>query len=118
ATGGGTGATGGGGSTLGLGTFPASVVSDAIAADLSSYHRNASTGDIWCLPCDGAPVVLALAALQGDTSVDTRLLQQMRQLLSNSNDPFGTGGYAANDERNATAMYAIAKRVPRIWSQL
>jgi hypothetical protein len=117
AMGGGSGAMGGG-SALALGMLSASVVSDAVAASLSSYHRNASTGDIWCLPCDGAPVVLALAAFQGNTSVDMRLLQQIRQLLSGSNDPFATGGYAANDERNATAMYAIARRVPRIWNQL
>jgi hypothetical protein len=42
----------------------------------------------------------------------------MRELLSGGNDPFATGGYAANDERNATAMYAIAKRTPRVWNQL
>ena len=96
----------------------ATIVDDAIAAALSSYHRNTSTGDIWCLPCDGAPVVLALASLAGDTRADARLLQQMRELLGSSKDPFATGGYAANDERNATAMYALAKLVPRVWSQL
>jgi hypothetical protein len=101
-----------------LGHPSASVVADAVAAGLSSYHRNANTGDIWCTPCDGAPVMLAAASLAGDTSADARLLQQMRLLLGGSNDPFGTGGYSANDERNATAMYAIAKRTPRIWSQL
>jgi hypothetical protein len=96
----------------------ASVVADAVAAALSSYHRNANSGDIWCTPCDGAPVMLAAASYTGDTSADARLLQQIRILLSGNNDPFGTGGYSANDERNATAMYAIAKRTPRIWSQL
>ncbi len=101
-----------------LGHLSQTVVSDAIGTALSSFHRNTSTGDIWCTPCDGAPVVLAAAAYTGDTTVDARLLQQMRLLLSGSNDPFGTGGYSANDERNATAMYAIAKRTPRIWSQL
>jgi hypothetical protein len=101
-----------------IGHPSASVVADAVAAGLSSYHRNTSTGDIWCTPCDGAPVMLAAASYSGDTSADARLLQQMRLLLGGSNDPFGTGGYSANDERNATAMYAIAKRTPRIWSQL
>jgi hypothetical protein len=101
-----------------LGHLGSTVVADAISTALSSYHRNTSTGDIWCTPCDGAPVVLAAAAFTGDTSADARLLQQMRLLLGSSNDPFGTGGYSANDERNATAMYAIAKRTPRIWSQL
>jgi hypothetical protein len=95
-----------------------SVVSDAIAAPLSSYHRNATTGDIWCTPCDGAPVVLAAAAYAGDTSVDARLLAQMREFLTGGKDPFGTGAYSANDERNATAMYAIAKKTPRIWAQV
>jgi hypothetical protein len=62
--------------------------------------------------------MLAVASYTGDTSADARLLAQMRYLLGNGNDPFGTGGYAANDERNATAMYAIARLVPRVWSQL
>ena len=101
-----------------LGHLDSSVVADAVKTAMSSYHRNASTGDIWCTPCDGAPVVLAAAAYTGDTSADARLLQQMRLLLGGSNDPFGTGEYSANDERNATAMYAIAKRTPRIWGQL
>jgi hypothetical protein len=106
------------GGAAALGHPSQAVVSDAIGAALSSYHRNATTGDIWCLPCDGAPVMLAIASYTGDTTTDARLLLQMRQLLGGANDPFGTGGYAANDERNATAMYAIAKRIPRIWSQL
>jgi hypothetical protein len=106
------------GSAATLGHLDSTVVADAVSTALSSYHRNTSTGDIWCTPCDGAPVVLAAAAYTGDTSADSRLLQQMRLLLGGSNDPFGTGGYSANDERNATAMYAIAKRTPRIWSQL
>jgi hypothetical protein len=111
-----TGSAPDGGTTLG---YPSqSIVSDAINAALSSYHRNTSTGDIWCTPCDGAPVMLAAAAYTGNMSVDARLLQQMRFLLGNGNDPFATGGYAANDERNATAMFAIAKRTPRIWNQL
>ena len=130
ASGGMSGAAGGGAGRAGapgtagnaaataLGHPSAAVVSDAIAAALSSYHRNATTGDIWCLPCDGAPVMLAIAAYTGDTSADTRLLQQLRQVITTGNDPFATGGYAANDERNATAMYAIAKRTSRVWSQL
>lgn len=116
ATGGTSGTTDGGRVTLSAPS--SSVVSDAIAANLSSYHRNSSTGDIWCQPCDGAPVMLAAAAYAGDRSVDSRLLEQMRLLLGGNNDPFGTGGYSANDERNATAMYAIAKLVPEVWSQL
>jgi hypothetical protein len=94
------------------------IVTKAIAAGLSSYHRNASTGDIWCLPCDGAPIILAAAAYAGNTSVDTRLLQQIREVIASGKDPFVTGGYAANDERNVTAMFAIVKKTPRIWSQL
>jgi hypothetical protein len=107
-----------GGAPVTLGHPSTATVSDAVGAALSSYHRNATTGDIWCLPCDGAPVVLAVASYVGDASADARLLEQMRELLKSGNDPFATGGYSANDERNATAMYAIAKQTPRIWSQL
>src|SRR5215831_112806 len=112
------GGGGGGGGPVMLPRPSPDVVSHALSAGLSSYHRNASTGDIWCLPCDGAPVVLAAAAYTGDTSVDTRLLQQIREVLGNNKEPFSTGGYAANDERNVTAMFAIAKRTARIWGQL
>jgi hypothetical protein len=101
-----------------LGVPSQAVLTDALGTALSSYHRNANTGDIWCTPCDGAPVVLAEASYAGNTSTDARLLEQMREILKPGNDPFATGGYAANDERNATAMYAIAKRTPRVWSQL
>jgi hypothetical protein len=96
----------------------AAAVSAALATELSSFHRNAGTGDIWCTPCSGAPVLLAAAAYAGDTSVDSRLLAQLRKLLAEDQGPFATGGYAANDERNATAMLAIARRTPRIWAQL
>ena len=106
------------GGALALGRPSATVTADAVGTALSSYHENTNTGDIWCTPCDGAPVVLAIASYLADTSADARLLQQMRTLLGGGNDPFGTGGYAANDERNATAMYAIAKRTSRVWSQL
>jgi hypothetical protein len=107
-----------GGAAATLGHPSSTVVADAIAAALSSFHENTSTGDIWCTPCDGAPVLLAVASYTGNTSADARLLQQMRLLLGNGNDPFGTGGYSANDEKNATVMYAIARRTPRIWGQL
>jgi hypothetical protein len=101
-----------------LGRPSMAVVTAALAAPLSSYHRNGTTGDIWCTPCDGAPVVLAAAALAGEASVDARLLAQIREVLGGGKDPFATGGYAANDERNVTAMFAIAKKIPRIWSRL
>jgi hypothetical protein len=108
----------GGAGTVAIGAPSQATVADAVGTALSYYHRNASTGDIWCLPCDGAPVTLAVASYVGNTMADAQLLAQMRYLLQTGNEPFGTGGYAANDERNATAMYAIAKLVPRVWSQL
>ena len=109
----------GGASTVTIGAPSQATVADAIGTTLLSYyHPDASTGDIWCLPCDGAPVTLAAASYVGNTMADAQLLAQMRYLLQTGNEPFGTGGYAANDERNATAMYAIAKLVPRVWSQL
>jgi len=70
----GGGGAGGDGAAVSLPRPSDAVIDRALAAPLSSYHRNASTGDIWCLPCDGAPVVLAAAALAGETRVDARLL--------------------------------------------
>ncbi len=124
--GGADGPTGGDGSAGGDGAVPTGMlgapstatVQDAIAATMTTYHRNANTGDIWCFGCDGAPIALAVASFTGDTSADARLLQQMREIIKPGNNPYSTGGYAANDERNATGMYALAKLTPRVWSQL
>ena len=95
-----------------------SVLTDAIGQGLTYYRRNGN-GEPYCGgACDGAPVMLAVAAYAGQTAADARLLQQMRHVLGNGNDPIGNGAYVAVLERDVTAMFAIARRVPRVWGQL
>ena len=65
-----------------------------------------------------APVILAGAALAGNTSVDRRLLQQMRYTIEGGNEITANGGYPAQHDRHVTAMYTLAKYTPRIWDQL
>lgn len=109
--------SGEGGAVRQLGAVPAAVVAAAVAAPLGRFGVNGG-GERYCTDCDGASIVLAIAALAGDTSADARLLEQMRWVLGGGRDPFGNGGYMAQHERMMTGMFAIAKRVPRIWSAL
>ena len=98
---------------------PPASVEAAIATGLTRYNRylkggaHTNRGE-----SGGAPVVLALAALTGQTRADARLLEQIRYTLTGGNDISANGGYPAQHERNVTAMFALAKRTPRIWKQL
>jgi hypothetical protein len=98
---------------------PAESVDAAIAAPLTRYNRHIKGGAHTNMGGNGgAPVILALAALKGETRADARLLEQMRYTLTGGNDITANGGYPAQHERNVTAMFALAKRTPRIWNQL
>jgi hypothetical protein len=98
---------------------PAASVDAAIAAPLTRYNRHLKGGAHTNMGANGgAPVVLALAAMSGDARADARLLEQMRYTLTGGNDITANGGYPAQHERNATAMFALSKRTPRIWNQL
>jgi hypothetical protein len=96
---------------------PQALLSAAIAAPLGWFGVN-SSGERFCADCKGQSIVLAVAAYAGNSAADTRLLQQIRNVISNGRDPFGNGGYMAQHERMMTAMFAIAKQTPRVWSQL
>ena len=100
-----------------LPALPASAIDDAIAAPLGWFGQN-SAGTRYCADCTGASIVLALAAHSGEDRADARLLEQIRRVIANGRDPFGTGAYMAQHERLMTAMFAIAKRTPRVWDQL
>jgi hypothetical protein len=98
---------------------PQDSVDAAIAAPLTRYNRNLKGGAHTNMGhSGGAPVVLALAAFTGDTRADTRLLEQIRYTLTGGNDISANGGYPAQHERNVTAMFALARHTPRVWSQL
>lgn len=91
----------------------------AIKTPLTRHNRNIKGGAHTNMGHQGeAPVILAAAALAGNTSADSRLLEQMRYTLIGGNDITANGGYPAQHDRHITAMYTLAKRTPRIWNQL
>ena len=102
-----------------LGSIPQSVVNSAIAEPLVRYSRYIAGGAHTNQTHDGhSPTVLALAAFQGNTSADSRLLTQVRYSITGGNEITATGGYPAQHERHVTAMFSIVKMTPRIWNQL
>lgn len=103
----------------GLAAPPKESVDAAIAAPLTRYNRHLKGGAHTNMGASGgAPVVLALAALTGETRADGRLLEQIRYTLTGGNDISANGGYPAQHERNVSAMFALVKRTPRVWSRL
>jgi hypothetical protein len=98
---------------------PAESVDAAIAAQLTRYNRHIKGGAHTNMGGNGgAPVILALAAMKGETRADVRLLEQIRYTLTGGNDITANGGYPAQHERNITAMFALVRRTPRVWDQL
>lgn len=95
------------------------AINAAIAAPMILYRKSFSGGAYTNgAYFGGASVVLAVASFAGNTSSDTRLLQQIRTSITGGNEPCANGGYPAQHERHATGMFAIAKQTPRIWNQL
>ncbi len=102
-----------------LASPPKEAVDAAIKAPLTRHNRAIKGGAHSNMTLQGeVPVILAAAALAGDTSADERLLEQMRFSLIGDNAITSNGGYPAQHDRDITAMYAIAKLTPRIWNQL
>jgi hypothetical protein len=73
------------------------------------------TNDAWNT---GPSVVLAAASYAGNTTADSRLLAQLRDLIAGGNEPVSNGGYPAQHERFGTGTIAVARRIPRLWNQL
>jgi hypothetical protein len=102
-----------------LGAPPAALVNKAIADALVRYGRSLPGGAYTNAGnTGGASIILAVAAYEGDTSADARLLQQMRYTLMGNYDICANGGYPAQHELLVTGMYALARLTPRIFSQL
>ncbi|MBV9470955.1 MAG: hypothetical protein JO316_02910 [Abitibacteriaceae bacterium] len=107
------------GPRLALVSPPQAVVDLAIKMPLTRHNRNIKGGAHTNMGHQGeAPVILAGAALAGNTSADARLLEQMRYTLTGGNDITANGGYPAQHDRHITAMFTLAKLTPRIWNQL
>lgn len=102
-----------------LGAPDAQTVEAARRAPLVRYHRALPGGAYTNMGnSGGGAVVMAYAALAGDTSVDGRLLEQIRYTLTGGNDVAANGGYPAQHELQVTSMLAVVKTIPRIWGQL
>ncbi|MDF2439516.1 MAG: hypothetical protein JWN98_500, partial [Abditibacteriota bacterium] len=98
---------------------PPEAVNEAIKAPLTRHNRSIKGGAHTNMGHHGeAPVILAAAAMAGNTAADARLLEQMRYTMIGGNDITANGGYPAQHDRHVTAMYTIAKLTPRIWNQL
>jgi len=98
---------------------PQAAVDEAIKSPLTRHNRNIKGGAHTNMGHAGeAPVILAAAALAGNTAADARLLEQMRYTLIGGHDITANGGYPAQHDRHITAMYTVAKLTPRIWDQL
>ena len=98
---------------------PPDAVAEAIKAPLTRHNRNIKGGAHTNMGHHGeAPVILAGAAMAGNTAADARLFQQMRYTLTGGNDLTANGGYPTQHDRHVTAMYTLAKLTPRIWNQL
>ena len=97
----------------------AAAVDAAIATPMIRFNRTISGGaHTNGAFFGGASIALAVASYSGNTKSDSRLLQQIRYILTPGNEPTSNGGYPAQHERHATGMFVIAKNTPRIWNQL
>jgi hypothetical protein len=98
---------------------PQETVDRANKAPLIRYDRTikggAHTNGAWNT---GSPIVLALAAAQGNKSADAKLLEQIRYSLKGENTITANGGYPAQHERQITGAVAIIRHAPRVWNQL
>jgi fibronectin type 3 domain-containing protein len=111
--------TGGGTTTTTNPQIPQSAVNAAIAYPLIRFNRSIAGGAYTNQPGNGgAAELLAYAAYTGNTTADSRLLQQIRYTLTGGNEPAANGGYPAQHERHVTTMFVLVKNTARIWNQL
>lgn len=93
------------------------VVDIAIQASFVSFDETLS-GGAHTHVFNAGEFGKAAAAYNGDTRVDQKLLEQIRFLLIPGNGITATGGFQDQKQVGSTAMFALARRTPRIWDQL
>jgi hypothetical protein len=96
--------------------FPAAALDVAIDKAFNAYKDDATgiaTGGFHGCAC----VCIAYAAWTGDSSVDTRLKNEMISWLS-AKGPTCQGGVSGKFDQYAMATIAIAKNTPRVWNSL
>jgi hypothetical protein len=96
--------------------FPAAALDAATGKALNVYKDDATgiaTGGFHGCAC----VCIAYAAWTGDSSVDTRLKNEMISWLS-AKGPTCQGGVSGKFDQYAMATIAIARNTPRVWNGL
>jgi hypothetical protein len=100
-------------------SVPLQIVEVGSAAPLIRFNRylsgGAHTHGAWN---GGWQIPMALAAWAGDTSADSKLLQQIDYNLQGANSITANGGYPAQHELNVTGMYAVVRQSPRFWNEV
>lgn len=89
---------------------------EAIAAPLTKYDE--TTNGIVAIEPGPAPVAVAVTAFNRDAAAQARLLEQLRFTITAGHEPAFTGGWPSQYEVHVVAMFAIASRIPAVWSQL
>ena len=97
---------------------PAPILRVAVDAPLQRYgkdikggaHTNGGHFGGWQIP-------LAVAAWQGQTGVDRKLLEQIEVILDGEHSISANGGYPAQHELVVTGMLAILKQSDRFWQE-
>lgn len=94
----------------------AAIVSLCKRAPLAHYGRHLKGGaHTYAAYNGGWQIPLALNAWSGNSEGDSKLLEQIDQVLEGGHTLSATGGYSAQHERHVTAMFAILKQSPRFW---
>lgn len=98
---------------------PQKTVEAAIAVRLMHFNRGFSGGAHTDSGDNGgSPMVLALAAWQGNASADARFLEQIRSgVIAAKSSPSANGGYPAQHELQVYDALAVARMTPRLWNQ-
>lgn len=99
--------------------FPASQVASAARRSAYRFWDDANGSPFSSHAFLGSTYgVLAYQAFAGDTSVDAKLLSNMRSTMTGGREPQGAGGYSAQHELHYFVAAVFVKRTPRLWNQL
>lgn len=94
--------------------FPNTHIALAKSKSLTTYDATKTgTDGAWAGPW---VVALALRSLQGDTSCDAKLKQQLSHIISGGKEPQSGGNYSSQHEIYMTCAIAIAAKINRVWS--
>jgi len=102
---------------FGFECLPAETVKEAVASSLIYFSRDLDGGahTKWF---HYAEMILALQASCGDSSVDQRLLEQVKYVLVPGQGITAMGGYADQHQIGMLTVFSIVKQIDRLWEKL